>query len=62
MGWAVSVKVADDSDAGKGWYWYEVFSTEATAKPAYEGVGKKLCRACHSDGGVDQVLITYPLQ
>ncbi len=61
-GWAVSVKVARDSASGNGWYWYEVFSTAPGAKPAYEGVGKQLCRECHTDGGSDQVLIPFPLQ
>jgi hypothetical protein len=61
-GWAVSVKVADDSAAGNGWYWYEVFSTKANAKAAYQGKGTKLCRECHESGGTDLVLIPYPLQ
>ena len=61
-GWAVSVKVADASDAGRGWYWYEVFSTKPTAKPKYAGVGFELCRDCHAAGGTDLVLLPYPLQ
>jgi hypothetical protein len=61
-GWAVSVKVAADSASGKGWYWYEVFSTAPGARPAYEGVGKELCRDCHTERGSDQVLIPFPLQ
>jgi Cytochrome P460 len=61
-GWAVSVKVAADSASGKGWYWYEVFSTAPDAKPAYEGVGKELCRDCHTEKSVDQVLVPFPLQ
>jgi hypothetical protein len=61
-GWAVSVKVDDASANGRGWYWYEVFSTKAGARPAYEGKGERLCRECHADGGSDQVLIPYPLQ
>jgi hypothetical protein len=61
-GWAVSVKVAADSASGKGWYWYEVFSTAPDAKPAYEGVGKELCRDCHTEKSADQVLVPFPLQ
>jgi hypothetical protein len=61
-GWAVSVKVAADSANGKGWYWYEVFSTAPDAKPAYEGVGKELCRDCHAEKSADQVLVPFPLQ
>jgi hypothetical protein len=62
VGWAVSVKIADRSRAGKGWYWYEVFSTDPGAKPDYAGVGVKLCRGCHAEDSVDQVLITFPLE
>ena len=61
MGWAVSVKVAEKSARGKGWYWYEVFSTQAGAKAAYQGRGFRLCRECHREGGSDQVLIPFPL-
>jgi Cytochrome P460 len=61
-GWAVSVKVAADSASGKGWYWYEVLSTAPGAKPAYEGVGKELCRDCHTERSADQVLVPFPLQ
>jgi len=61
-GWAVSVKVADDSAKGNGWYWYEVFSTSASAKAQFHGIGTKLCRECHESGGTDLVLIPYPLQ
>jgi hypothetical protein len=61
-GWAVSVKVDADSNEGRGWYWYEVFSTKPGAKPAYEGLGKELCRDCHTESGIDQVLIPFPLQ
>jgi hypothetical protein len=61
-GWAVSVKVEADSNEGRGWYWYEVFSTQSDAKPGYEGLGKELCRDCHTESGIDQVLIPFPLQ
>ena len=61
-GWAVSVKVDADSKEGRGWYWYEVFATTEKAKPAYDGKGKQLCRDCHTEGGIDQVLIPFPLQ
>lgn len=61
-GWAVSVKVADDSASGRNWYWYEVFGTTPDAKAPYQGVGVELCRDCHTEGGVDQVLVSFPLQ
>jgi hypothetical protein len=60
-GWAVSVKVAADSAGGKGWYWYETFSTAAAAKPAADGTGVGLCTGCHG-GGTDYVLVPYPLK
>ncbi len=63
VGWAVSVKTATDSANGKNWYWYEVLSTAPTAKAPYQGLGLELCRDCHTEsGGVDQVLIEFPLR
>ncbi len=60
-GWAVGIKLADDSDGGRAWYWYEVFSTQPGARPAFAGQGLPLCGNCHSDGR-DYVLTPYPLQ
>ena len=34
-GWAVMVKLQADSDAGRGWYWYELFGSG----PPLQGVG-----------------------
>ena len=59
-GWAVSVKIQSDSDGGKGWYWYETFSTDDDAKPFVDGVGVALCANCHA-GGKDYILVPYPL-
>jgi hypothetical protein len=42
---AVSVKVAADSDGGKGWYWYEG-ANEA-------GIGRATCVGCHGAAGSD---------
>ena len=62
-GWAVSVKLAPKSNEGKEWYWYEIFSTQPKAKAPYQGVGYRLCRDCHFEGGgVDLVRSLYPLQ
>ena len=62
VGWAVSVKTAADSAIGKNWYWYEILYTAPRAKAAYEGRGVEICRDCHTEsGGVDQVLIDFPL-
>jgi len=59
-GWAVLVKNREASDAGEGFYWYEVFDTAPGAKPL-EGQGLGLCRSCHA-GGRDFVLTPYPLR
>jgi hypothetical protein len=42
---AVAVKVADESDGGKGWYWYE--------GARYSGTGVAACTGCHSAAGSD---------
>lgn len=63
VGWAVSVKTAADSAAGKNWFWYETLSTAPDAKAPYQGLGVEICRDCHAEsGGVDQVLIEFPLR
>lgn len=59
-GWAVEVKLRDDSDGGRGWYWYEVFSTTDGSRPI-EGVGNTVCTGCHTQGD-DYVRIPFPLQ
>lgn len=62
-GWAVSVKLADDSDDGRNWYWYEVFSTARDATAQYQGKGFEVCRDCHSErGGNDHVQSPFPLR
>jgi hypothetical protein len=60
-GWAVGIKLAADSDGGKQWYWYEVFSTEPGARPGFAGKGLPLCSNCHR-AGRDYVLTPVPLQ
>jgi hypothetical protein len=63
IGWAVSVKLADDSADGHNWYWYEVFSTARDAKTDLVGKGFNICRDCHSErGGNDHVQSPFPLQ
>ncbi|MGF1465640.1 MAG: cytochrome P460 family protein [Sandaracinaceae bacterium] len=59
VGWAVEVKVQDDSAGGAGWFWYEVTSTEADAEPVASGTGVALCVGCHGPGR-DYVLTSYP--
>ena len=50
--WAVEVKVQDDSDGGRGWYWWEGGTS---------GFGNPTCTGCHA-GGRDYVLTPFPLQ
>jgi len=62
-GWAVSVKVGDDSDGGRGWYWYERVGTSVYASDT----GVRLCTGCHEAdfrnfASKDFVLIPFPLQ
>jgi hypothetical protein len=42
---AVAVKIAEWSDGGEGWYWYE--------GARYSGVGISTCAGCHSAAGTD---------
>jgi hypothetical protein len=60
-GWAVSVKTAEDSAAGQGWYWYEILGTEASGNVVASANGVPLCFGCHTPGK-DFVLIDHPLK
>lgn len=55
-GWAVMVKIQDDSDVGSGWYWFETFDSFASG-----GIGIPGCTTCHSTGR-DFVRIPFPLR
>ena len=57
LGWSVMVKVQDDSDGGRGWYWYERFNDTQYAN----GRGEGLCTGCHA-AGRDFIRIPFPLQ
>jgi hypothetical protein len=59
-GWAVEVKVADDSASGAGWYWYEVFGTSAASEPVVDGTAADGCTGCHGRG-TDFVRVAFPL-
>lgn len=59
-GWAAYVKTEDASNAGNGWYWYEVFDVTPGAS-SIEGQGKTTCTGCHS-AGKDFVNTPHPLQ
>jgi hypothetical protein len=50
--WAVMIKLDDDSDLGRNWYWYEGVGLA--------GAGLSICTGCHS-AGKDFVLIPFPL-
>ncbi len=60
-GWAVSLKTGDNSDAGQGWYWYEILGTSADSRVVADGNGVPLCFGCHTPGK-DFVLIPHPLK
>ncbi len=60
-GWAVSVKTVVDSQAGKGWYWYEILGTTTSGNVVASANGVPLCFGCHTPGR-DFVLIPYPLK
>jgi hypothetical protein len=57
IGWAVSVKTADDSGDGMGWYWFR----SADGMVTHESNGNADCTACHAPG-VDYFTSSYPLQ
>jgi len=56
-GWAVMVKLDDDSDGGRNWYWYEYFGSG----DPFSGNGLGICTGCHSTGR-DYLRIPFPLQ
>jgi cytochrome c553 len=61
-GWAVETKTHGDSASGDGWFWYEVTSTTDGSNPVAIGNGVSGCAGCHTSGGRDFVLSTYPLR
>jgi hypothetical protein len=56
-GWAVSVKTAQDSGDGMGWYWYRIINDDLTS----DSNGDAQCTGCHQPG-VDYFTTVYPLQ
>jgi hypothetical protein len=60
-GWAVLVKNQERSDRGKGYYWYEILSTQSGRRADYEGQGIDICVGCHS-AGLDYFRAPWPLQ
>jgi len=63
VGYAVSVKVADTSDGGANWYWYERLPLDSAAPHDAKGVvadglgtagpEKTICVGCHAGAGSD---------
>jgi hypothetical protein len=62
QGWAVNTKTSDDTDEGRGWFWYEVTSGSDPNAIAAAGNGVTGCFGCHSNGGSDMVLSGFPLR
>ena len=57
--WLVSVKTNFQSDAGLGWFWYEVLNTTTNAGPMVADWGVASCVSCHA-AGRDFILSDYP--
>ena len=63
VGYAVAVKLADTSDGGKNWYWYERVPLDSAAPHDAKGVvadgvgttgpAKQICVGCHVAAGLD---------
>lgn len=50
FGWAASVKLAAESDAGLNWLWLEAIETKGEVKLVDGGPGLGLCIPCHAAG------------
>jgi hypothetical protein len=59
LSWLVSVKTNLQSDAGLGWFWYEVLNTTDMAAPIVADWGVASCMSCHT-AGRDFILSDYP--
>jgi len=62
LGWAVMVKTQEITDAGKGWFWYEVLSDKDISQKAAMGNGVLGCVSCHAPSPKDMVLIPFPFK
>jgi len=62
QGWAVMTKTGDDSDQGRGWFWYEVTSTTDPSSLQAIGNGVPGCVGCHSRASTDLNRSGYPLK
>ena len=57
IGWVVEIKTQDDSDEGKGWYWFKADKTDTPESIMVAENGFAMCTGCHSNGN-DFVLTT----
>jgi 6-phosphogluconolactonase (cycloisomerase 2 family) len=62
LGWAVMVKTSDQTNYGKGWFWYEVLSDKDISQKAAMGNGVPGCVGCHAPSPKDMVLIPFPFK
>ncbi|MEZ4360262.1 MAG: cytochrome P460 family protein [Kofleriaceae bacterium] len=54
IGYAVSLKLADDTAAGANWYWYERIGSDVVADGnGDKGAPLSICVGCHTGAGVD---------
>lgn len=61
-GYSVWVKVQDATDAGNGFYWYEIIRHDDGTSNVYgNGRGSKVCTGCHQ-AGKDFDLSTLPFE
>jgi len=57
IGWVVEIKTQDDSDGGKGWYWFKADKTDTPENITVAENGFAGCTGCHSNGN-DYVMVT----
>lgn len=62
VGWAVEIKTERSSNDGKGWFWYEIVNTTDGTATVAIGNGVAGCSGCHSRGGLDFVMTSWPLR
>lgn len=60
-GYAVYLKVADDSAEGAGWYWYERIGASVVADGTGDaGSARSICVGCHGGAGSDEAHTPSP--
>lgn len=47
-GFALMVKTGASGTVGEGWFWFEVFGTDADATPTVAEHGARVCVGCHA--------------